>query len=196
MSMESVQNEKLAISGLHHLALVVKDMDRTIEFYNRILGMPLIKTIDIPDGRGQHFFFDVGNGASLAFFWFPNAPEAAPGIANPSIPQSVSAHGSMHHVAFRVPAEKLQEYRDMLVAEGVEVTETWYHNDPLDDITVTQQPTSFLGSIYFSDPDGIILELADWMRPIHPSTDVHHERVVDASGVGRWVKTDMIAEAH
>ncbi|BBD98401.1 VOC family protein [Sphingobium amiense] len=188
--MDEVRNPRFEISGLHHLALVVKDMDRTIEFYHRILGMPLIKTIDIPNGRGQHFFFDVGNGASLAFFYFPDAPEAAPGIANPPFPQSVSAHGSMHHVAFRVPADKLQEYRDILVAEGVEVTETWYHNDPLDDITVTEQPTSFLGSIYFTDPDGIILELADWMRPIHPSTDVHHDRVVDASGNGRWIKRE------
>jgi catechol 2,3-dioxygenase-like lactoylglutathione lyase family enzyme len=192
--LEPVQNPKFEISGLHHLALVVKNMDRTIDFYNRVLGMPLIKTIDIPDGRGQHFFFDVGNGASLAFFWFPNAPEAAIGIATPPYPKAVSAHGSMHHVAFRVPADKLQEYRDILVAEGVEVTETWYHNDPLDDITVKQTPTSFLGSIYFQDPDGMILELADWMRPIHPSTDVHHERIADASGKGRWVKIEKAME--
>jgi catechol 2,3-dioxygenase-like lactoylglutathione lyase family enzyme len=192
--METVENRKFQISGLHHLALVVKDMDRTIDFYNRILGMPLIKTIDIPGGRGLHFFFDVGNGASLAFFWFPDAPEAAPGIAAPPYPKGVSAHGSMHHVAFQVPAEKLQDYRDILVAEGVDVTETWYHNDPLDDITVVETPTSFLGSIYFQDPDGIIMELADWMRPIHPSTDVHHERVVDASGAARWVLPKKVEE--
>lgn len=193
--MDTVQNRKFEISGLHHLALVVKDMDRTIHFYHDILGMPLIKTIDIPDGRGLHFFFDVGNGASLAFFYFPNAPEAMPGIASPPAFKGVSAHGSMHHVAFQVPAEKLQEYRDILVAEGVEVTETWYHNDPLDDITIEQTPTSFLGSIYFFDPDGIAIEFADWLRPIHPSTDVHHERVADSSGAAKWVKTKKVAEA-
>ena len=33
---------------------------------------------------GQHFFFDIGNGDTLAFFWFPNAPEAAPGVASPA----------------------------------------------------------------------------------------------------------------
>ena len=32
---------------------------------------------------GQHFFFDMGNGGSLAFFWFPDAPEAVPGVASP-----------------------------------------------------------------------------------------------------------------
>lgn len=186
--MEPAHNPKFELSGLHHLALVCKDMDRTIDFYNRVLGMPLIKTIDIPDGRGLHFFFDVGNGASLAFFWFPTSPDAAPGIASPSFVQGVSAHGSMHHVAFRVPTEKLSEYRDILMAEGVTVTETWYHNDPLDDITVEETPTSFLGSIYFQDPDGIHVEFADWMRPIHPSTDVHHEPVTDEAGRTRWVR--------
>ena len=40
------------------------------------LGLPLTKTIALPDG-GQHFFFDVGRGASLAFFWFPRAPRRA-----------------------------------------------------------------------------------------------------------------------
>ena len=100
----------------------------------------------------------------------------------------------MHHVALMVPSEKLQEYRDVLVAEGVDVTETWYHNDPLDDITVERLPTSFLGSIYFQDPDGIILEFADWMRPIHPDIDVHHEPVADTSGTVKWVKTEKVAE--
>ena len=193
--MDPVRNPKFEISGLHHLALVVKDMDRTIDFYNRVLGMPLIKTIDIPDGRGLHFFFDVGNGASLAFFYFPNAAEAAPGIASPDALQGTSAHGSMHHVALNVSADKLADYRDVLIAEGLTVTETWFHNDPLDDITVTQTPTSFLGSIYFQDPDGIYLEFAGWMRPIHPSTDVHHEPVTDASGTTKWIKTARIVEA-
>lgn len=193
--MESVRNEKFEVSGLHHLALVCKDMDRTIDFYNRVLGMPLIKTIDIPDGRGLHFFFDVGNGASLAFFWFPNAPDASPGIASADSLKGVSAHGSMHHVAFRVPSGKLQEYRESLLAEGLEVTETWYHNDPLDEITVEETPTSFLGSIYFQDPDGIYLEFADWMRPIHPHTDVHHEAIDDGSGLKRWVKTEKLVKA-
>ena len=190
------QDRKFDVSGLHHLALVCKDMDRTIHFYKDILGLPLIKTIEIPNDRGQHFFFDVGNGASLAFFWFPNSPEAVPGVASPvSVQQIVTAHGSMNHVAFRVPAERLQDYRNVLVAEGVDVTETWYHNDPLDDITEQVTPTSFLGSIYFQDPDGILLEFADWMRPIHPDTDVHHERLVDASGQGRWIRTNEHAEA-
>ena len=55
---------------------------RTVDFYANVLGMPLVKTINLPRAMGQHFFFDCGGGDCIAFFWFPNAPEAAPGIAS------------------------------------------------------------------------------------------------------------------
>src|SRR5690606_16755604 len=77
-------NTEFEFCGVNHLALVCKDMARTVEFYRDTLGMPLTKTIDLPGGRGQHFFFDIGNGDSLAFFWFPDAPEAAPGVSAPA----------------------------------------------------------------------------------------------------------------
>src|SRR3546814_1702451 len=65
------------------------------------------------DLRGQHFFFDIGNGDSLAFFWFPDAPEAVPGISAPAaLPTKgsfVSAHGSMNHIAINVRADKFDD---------------------------------------------------------------------------------------
>ena len=76
-------NREFDIRGVNHLALVCKDMARTVEFYRDVLGMPLVETIDLPGGRGQHFFFDIGNGDSLAFFWFPEAHEAVPGVSAP-----------------------------------------------------------------------------------------------------------------
>ena len=60
-------NSEFEFCGVNHLALVCKDMAKTVAFYRDILGMPLTKTIDLPGGRGQHFFFDMGNGDSLAF---------------------------------------------------------------------------------------------------------------------------------
>ena len=80
----AAENSEFEFCGVNHLALVCKDMAKTVEFYRDKLGMPLTKTIDLPGGRGQHFFFDIGNGDSLAFFWFPNAPEAAPGVSAPA----------------------------------------------------------------------------------------------------------------
>ena len=73
-------NTEFKLNGINHLALVSSDMARTVDFYTNVLGMPLIKTLEIPGGA-QHFFFDCGNGDSLAFFWFPEAPAAVPGIS-------------------------------------------------------------------------------------------------------------------
>ena len=122
--MSKQANAEFEIRGVNHLALTCRDMAKTVEFYRDVLGMPLTKTIDLPGGMGQHFFFDIGNGDSLAFFWFPNAPERQPGVASPqALPgegSMITAHGSMNHIAFDVPAEKFDEYCARLKAKGVE----------------------------------------------------------------------------
>ena len=106
------------LRGINHLALVCRDMERTVDFYTNVLGMPLVKTIELPAGMGQHFFFDCGGGDCLAFFWFPDAPDGVPGIsapaARPDQGDLTSAIGSMNHVAFDVAPEKIEEYRDRL----------------------------------------------------------------------------------
>ena len=76
--------EPFEYRGINHLALVCRDMERTVDFYTNVLGMPLIKAIELPFDMGQHFFFDCGGGDSLAFFWFPDAPEPAPGVSAPA----------------------------------------------------------------------------------------------------------------
>ena len=73
--------ERFDLRGINHLALVCRDMARTVDFYSNVLGMPLVKTIELPAGMGQHFFFDCGGGDCLAFFWFPDAPDGVPGIS-------------------------------------------------------------------------------------------------------------------
>jgi len=184
--MAKVQNKVFELRGINHLALVCKDMARTVDFYTNVLGMPLIKTIDLPNGMGQHFFFDIGNGDSLAFFWFPNAPEATPGVAAaaalPTQGSIVSGHGSMNHVALDVPADKIDEYYQMLISKGIKATVVVNHDDSDRQIDLEKiTPTTFVRSIYFSDPDGICLEFAAWTRPLDPKVDVKHEPV-DAHG--------------
>ena len=36
--------------GVSHIALVCSDMDATVRFYCDVLGLPLVKTIELPDG--------------------------------------------------------------------------------------------------------------------------------------------------
>jgi catechol 2,3-dioxygenase-like lactoylglutathione lyase family enzyme len=147
-------------------------MARTVDFYTNVLGMPLIKTLDLPAGMGQHFFFDCGNGDSLAFFWFPDAPEPAPGVsapaARPDLGDLTSAIGSMNHVAFAVPPDKIEEYRDRLLAAGVPCTEIANHDDSEWQISKAMHPGVFVRSVYFQDPDGILLEFACWTRTFGP----------------------------
>jgi len=167
-------NREFEFQGVNHLALVCKDMARTVDFYSNVLGMKLIKTIELPGGMGQHFFFDLGNGDSLAFFWFPKAPEAAPGIASATrgmIP-GPSAHGSMNHVAINVPAERIDEYYEKLLAKGIKASRVINHDDSPMQASLEITPTTFVRSIYFYDPDGIALELAAWTRPLGTQADV------------------------
>lgn len=173
-------NTEFDIQGVNHLALVCKDMARTVRFYRDILGMPLVKTIDLPKGRGQHFFFDIGNGDSLAFFWFPTAPEAAPGVSAPAnLPTRGSidsAHGSMNHIAFNVPAYKFDEYYDRLKSKGIDVTPVFNHDDSPTQSSPTVTDQVFVRSVYFFDPDGVCLEFAAWTRPLG-DRDVAHDPV-------------------
>lgn len=55
----------MQFQGLHHLALVCSDMERTVKFYTEVLGMKLKKGFDLDGGYGQHFFFDMGAATSL-----------------------------------------------------------------------------------------------------------------------------------
>ena len=64
---------QIRYGGLHHLALVCRDMQRTVDFYTNVLEMKLKKGFDLEGGFGQHFFFDMGGGNELAFFWFRGA---------------------------------------------------------------------------------------------------------------------------
>jgi catechol 2,3-dioxygenase-like lactoylglutathione lyase family enzyme len=190
-------NPEFDIRGVNHLALVCKDMAKTVQFYRDVLGMPLTKTIDLPGGMGQHFFFDIGNGDSLAFFWFPNAPQAAPGVAAPAnLPTRGSiatAHGSMNHIAFNVPLEKFDEYYDRLKAKGIDVTPVFNHDNSPTQASATVTDDVFVRSVYFFDPDGVCLEFAAWTKPM-TDADVAHDPV-DAKGVkARNVVLTALAE--
>jgi catechol 2,3-dioxygenase-like lactoylglutathione lyase family enzyme len=168
------KNREFEFQGVNHLALVCKDMARTVDFYSNVLGMPLIKTIELPKGMGQHFFFDLGNGDSLAFFWFPNAPESQPGVASatPGVMPGPSAHGSMNHVAINVPADKIEEYYQKLLAKGIKASRIINHDDSPMQASLELTPSTFVRSIYFFDPDGIALELAAWTRTLGAPSDV------------------------
>lgn len=161
-------NREFALSGINHVALVCSDMERTVDFYSNVLGMPLIKSLDLPGGAGQHFFFDAGNGDCIAFFWFADAPDPVPGISAPAqipgIGDIVSAVSSMNHIAFHVPPEQFDEYRVKLKAKGVRVGPVLNHDESEMQVAAKLHPGVYVRSFYFFDPDGITLEFACWTK--------------------------------
>merc|ERR1712039_423991 len=141
-------------------------------------GLPLSKTIELPDG-GQHVFFDVGGGGQqLAFFWFKDAPTRAPGVGSVD-PEGLlkgsfeTAHGSMNHCAFNVPENRLKEYRQRLKKAGVMVTPIMYHADVPSGYTPTRDEKTVWSSVYFFGPDGEYLELTAQTRDLTPD-DIRH----------------------
>ena len=58
--------------GVHHVALISSDVERTIDFYQGLLEFPLSELFENRDYEGStHFFFDIGIGNQLAFFDLP-----------------------------------------------------------------------------------------------------------------------------
>jgi catechol 2,3-dioxygenase-like lactoylglutathione lyase family enzyme len=162
--------------GINHLALVCRDMDETVSFYTGALGMPLVKTVALPDG-GQHFFFDCGGGSLLAFFWWPDAPAAAPGVASvkafPTEPKS--AVGSMNHVAFDMDQDQLEASIAKLQAAGVHVSVPVVvnHDDSPMGVAREMHEGVWVRSVYFRDPNGIMLEFAAILRGFRPDDIAH-----------------------
>jgi catechol 2,3-dioxygenase-like lactoylglutathione lyase family enzyme len=163
--------------GINHLALVCRDMARTVAFYEGILGFPLVKTVQLPSGLGQHFFFDIGGDNMLAFFSFPEAPDPVPGVssasARPDNGDLVTAVGSMNHVALDVPFEELEATQQRLRDAGIECSDVMYHDDSEWTVAPSMHEGVFVASVYFFDPDGVLLELASWTRELGPA-DVRH----------------------
>ena len=163
-------------NGINHLALVCRDMEETVRFYTGALGMPLVKTVALPGG-GQHFFFDCGGGTLLAFFWWADAPPAAPGVASvadfPAKP--MSAVGSMNHVAFHMDEAELESSIERLKAKGVPLSAPVVvnHDDSEMGVSRDMHPGVWIRSVYFRDPNGIMLEFAATLRDFRPE-DVAH----------------------
>ena len=118
--------------GLHHVAFLSSDVERTVRFYQELLEFPLTDIFENRDYRGSnHFFFDIGNHNLIAFFDFPGL----------DLGPYAEVLGGLHHIAISVKPEKWQHLRGKLDDAGIEY--------------LLESGTS----IYFRDPDGLRVEL-------------------------------------
>jgi catechol 2,3-dioxygenase-like lactoylglutathione lyase family enzyme len=142
------------LRGIHHLALNTDDMRMTLDFYVRVLGMPIVhglRTPSRPPGASHahgigappyanipHYFLDMGGDSLLAFFEYPR------GLAK----ADRDAIGAMQHVSFACGPRRYHEILERLEENGVAI-----NAGPI----LTIPPA--IHSFYFFDPNGIRLEI-------------------------------------
>ena len=117
--------------GIHHTALICRDVETTVDWYQNVAGFPVTVLFENRDLAGStHFFFDVGNGNCLAFF---DLPGVDPG-------PYAEVLGGLHHLAISVPEQQWHEIRGRLDERGIAYD---VHSG---------------SSIYTADPDGARIE--------------------------------------
>lgn len=130
--------------GVHHVALISTDVERTIGFYQGLLGFPLTELFENRDYPGStHFFFDIGNGNSLAFFDFPGL----------DLGPYAEVLGGLHHLAISVPSDAWERAKAAVIEAG-ETIDFEYES-----------------SLYLQGPDGERIELiSDDLGEMYGST--------------------------
>lgn len=129
------QRPATTVRGVHHVALICRDVEETIQFYQGMLGFPLVELVENRDYAGSsHFFFDIGNRNLLGFFDFP-------GHDHPDFMETI---GGVQHIALSTDAANFAAARDKLDAAG---------------IPYLGPDRGVEDSLYIRDPNGIGIEL-------------------------------------
>lgn len=118
--------------GVHHVALICSDVERTVQFFDGLLGFPLIEMFENRDYAGStHFFFDLGHGNTLAYFDLPGL----------DLGPYAEVLGGHHHLAISIERPNWERIKARFDTEGID----YAHVDG--------------SSLYFRGPDGERLEL-------------------------------------
>lgn len=154
-------------NGFSHVGVSTHDMDRTIRFYEHVLGCKRLaeERIDVEQGGTlRQVSFDVGNGQYLVFM----EPRGVPGIPDDydtGINRALGVPGGMYHFALRVASiDDLDRRRQALLEHGVEASN-------LIDLGIAM-------SVFFLDPNGLQIELC---CPTRAFTDADLRRASSAS---------------
>ena len=145
------------VRGVDHVAYVTWKPEETVRFYRDILGFPLAHCILAPGWGNEphpdfaHFFFDIGAGGRIAFFYYFGEPP----YDDPNVSQLLK---KARHLSLQVDTEEeLQHYRSRLEQAGYEMR----HGGR----TVRHE---LIESLYVYDPNGYNLEFS---RPLRSLTE-------------------------
>ena len=123
------------LSRIHHVAIICSDYERSRRFYTQTLGLPIIRETWRAERSSWKLDLSIGEYGQIELFSFPGAPP------RPSYPE---AQG-LRHLAFAT--DDLDACVTSLGVAGVAVEPV-----RLDELTGKR-------FVFFSDPDGLPLEL-------------------------------------
>src|SRR5499433_2046035 len=133
--------------GFSHIGLSTLDLDKTRDFYENTLGFKAVRcdTIKVKEGGEiRHVFFDLGRGQLLAFME-PRGVPGAPLEFDGGLNRPLGMPEGVYHFAFEAGSQaELEAKRAELIRKGVKVTPVVDHE--------------WAKSIYFKDPNGLLLE--------------------------------------
>jgi glyoxalase family protein len=152
---------KLQSQGVHHITIVGADRQTSIDFWEGVLGMPFVFEQPNLDNAGEsHLYFDPGDGRLVTIF---TNEERVPDPDR--TPTEGGRVGVVHHVAFAVSNATFRQAVERLDERGI-------RNSGIKD-------RGFMDSIYFTDPLGLLIELASYrFEPPHGFT--HAEVLLEA----------------
>ena len=123
-----------------------------MRFYRDLLGLPLVHAISAkgwgPENHPDflHFFFDSGNGSTIAFFYYIGTQRPERLVPTDHYQDRAT------HTAWRVESEaELLQWRARVEAVGIPLRYQIRHE--------------VIESIYFNDPNGYPIEITWQMRP-------------------------------
>lgn len=155
--------------GMHHITAVGSDIQRTHAFFGELLGLHRVKmTSNFDDPNSAHWYWGVGDGQpGTLITYFERNPA--------KMRRMQIGAGQTHHFALVVPNTETQlEWREKLVKAGFRVS-------PVMDRV-------YFKSIYTSDPDGHIVELATAGPGFSIDEDIAH--------LGKSLKLPSWLEPH
>jgi catechol 2,3-dioxygenase-like lactoylglutathione lyase family enzyme len=132
---------KIQSQAVHHITLVGAGRQTSIDFWEGVLGMPFIfEQPNLDNDAESHLYFDPGDGRLITVF----TNEAR----TPDSGRTPTDAGCVHHLAFALSQATFSQTVERLDERGIS------HSGVKD--------RGFMDSIYFTDPLGLLIELASY----------------------------------
>ena len=165
---------KLQSQGVHHITIVGADRRTSIDFWEGLLGMPFVfEQPNLDNAAESHLYFDPGDGRLITIFTNEER--------KPDPRRTTTDIGCVHHIAFALSQATFHQAVGRLDGRGIT------HSGVKD--------RGFMDSIYFTDPLGLLIELASY-RFEPPAGHTHADVLLEAHRIRVEREDYNIAQIH